>query len=363
MFSGSRKLTALLMLVCLCASSFYLFSSKNAVKVENQKGFVGIILPDTSSSSRWNESDRQALLTAFSLAGIKIKIENAAGSKTNFQTIADRLLSQGAKVLVLANLDSISAKQVQDKAKAEGIPTIDYDRLTVKGSSSYFITFDGQKIGELQATSLKSCIKEKNLAKPNILILRGPDSDENAINVARGYFSVLAKDFQSGASVLADNVAVPNWNADEVAPIVRRLLLSSAVPVEGIVAGNDGIALAAIDEIKRMGRKIPECITSQDATDAGLAALLTNNIYMTVFKDSRLEAQATALLAASLLYGQGPNNINGVTDNGIIKVPSIVLHPESITRSEVKSVIDQGFTTQGRVCAYLPKPIKCSIAS
>jgi D-xylose transport system substrate-binding protein len=112
-----------------------------------------------------------------------------------------------------------------------------------------------------------------------------------------------------------------------------------------------------------MGRPLPKCVTSQDATDAGLAALLTGDIYMTVFKDSRLEAQATALLASSLLSGETPNNINGITNNGTIKVPSIILRPESITRSGIRGLFDLGFTTQGRVCSYLPTPIKCSIAN
>ena len=359
----NTKIVAALMFLTLMAGSFYLFSSTHATKAAINQGFVGIILPDTSSSTRWKDSDRQALLTAFSLAGIRIKIENAAGNQTTFKTIADRLLTQGAKVLVIANLDSNSAKQVEDKATTQGVPVIDYDRLTSNGSSSYFVTFDGEKIGNLQAQALNECLAAKKVVQPNILLLLGPDSDENATNVTRGNFSVLTKKFQSGAAVLAENIAIPDWNPIEVAPIVRRVLLSSSVPIEGLIAGNDGIALAAIAEIKRMGRPVPKCVTSQDATDAGLAALLTNDIYMTVFKDSRLEAQATALLASSLLSGENPNNINGVTNNGTIKVPSIILRPESVTRSGIRALFDLGFTTQGRVCAYLPTPIKCSIAN
>ena len=208
----NTKIVAALMFLTLMAGSFYLFSSTHATKAAINQGFVGIILPDTSSSTRWKDSDRQALLTAFSLAGIRIKIENAAGNQTAFKTIADRLLTQGAKVLVIANLDSNSAKQVEDKATTQGVPVIDYDRLTSNGSSSYFVTFDGEKIGNLQAQALNECLAAKKVVQPNILLLRGPDSDENATNVSRGNFSVLTKKFQSGAAVLAENIAIPDWN-------------------------------------------------------------------------------------------------------------------------------------------------------
>jgi D-xylose transport system substrate-binding protein len=117
-------------------------------------GFVGVILPDAASSARWETADRGFLQAAFDAAGVKVDIQNANGDKAAFQTIADQMLSAGAKVLIMVNLDSDSAKAVQDKAASQGVPTIDYDRLTLGGSASYYVSFDNEAVGKLQGEGI-----------------------------------------------------------------------------------------------------------------------------------------------------------------------------------------------------------------
>ena len=121
-------------------------------------GFVGVILPDAASSARWETADRGFLQAAFDAAGVKVDIQNANGDKAAFQTIADQMLSAGAKVLIMVNLDSDSAKAVQDKAASQGVPTIDYDRLTLNGSASYYVSFDNEAVGKLQGEGIKACL-------------------------------------------------------------------------------------------------------------------------------------------------------------------------------------------------------------
>ena len=121
-------------------------------------GFVGVILPDAASSARWETADRGFLQDAFDAAGVEVDIQNANGDAAAFQTIADGMLSAGAKVLILVNLDSESAKAVQDKAAEQGVPTIDYDRLTLNGSASYYVSFDNEAVGRLQGEGIKACL-------------------------------------------------------------------------------------------------------------------------------------------------------------------------------------------------------------
>ncbi|MTA76478.1 MAG: substrate-binding domain-containing protein, partial [Actinobacteria bacterium] len=121
-------------------------------------GFVGVILPDAASSNRWETADRGFLQAAFDTAGVKVDIQNANGDKAQFATIADQMLTAGAKVLILVNLDSDSAKAVQDKAAAQGVKTIDYDRLTLNGSASYYVSFDNEAVGKLQGEGIKACL-------------------------------------------------------------------------------------------------------------------------------------------------------------------------------------------------------------
>ncbi|HEV8175335.1 MAG TPA: substrate-binding domain-containing protein, partial [Actinoplanes sp.] len=105
-------------------------------------GKVGVILPDTKSSQRWGTDDPKFLKQAFDAAGVPVDIQNAQGDKQAFQTIADGMISSGVKVLMIVNLDSGTGKAVLDKAKAAGIATIDYDRLTLNGGANYYVSFD-----------------------------------------------------------------------------------------------------------------------------------------------------------------------------------------------------------------------------
>src|SRR3954454_16615501 len=105
-------------------------------------GKVGVILPDTASSQRWGTDDPKFLKAAFDAAGVPVDIQNAQGDKTQFQTIADGMISSGVKVLMIVNLASGTGKAVLDKAKAAAVATIACDRLTPTGGANYYVSFD-----------------------------------------------------------------------------------------------------------------------------------------------------------------------------------------------------------------------------
>jgi D-xylose transport system substrate-binding protein len=134
------------------------------------KGKIGVILPDTKSSARWESSDRPTLEKAFKDAGVDAVIDNAQGDKSRMQTIADQMLTQGVTVLAIVNLDSDSGAAIEAKAKKQGVATIDYDRLTLGGSADYYVSFDNTKVGELQGQGLADCLGDK---KANIVYLDG----------------------------------------------------------------------------------------------------------------------------------------------------------------------------------------------
>src|ERR1043165_5336678 len=89
---------------------------------------IGVILPDSASSARWETADRKYLEAAFKAAGVQYDIQNAQNDKTAFQTIADQMITNGATVLMIVNLDSGTGKAVIEKARSQGGATIDYDR-------------------------------------------------------------------------------------------------------------------------------------------------------------------------------------------------------------------------------------------
>src|SRR4051812_29082651 len=126
----------------------------------NASGKVGVILPDTESSVRWENFDRPYLEKAFKDAGVEADIQNAEGDAQRQATIADQMITEGATVLAIVNLDSASGAQIQEKAASQGVKTIDYDRLTLGGQAEYYVSFDNTKVGELQGQGLAQCLGE-----------------------------------------------------------------------------------------------------------------------------------------------------------------------------------------------------------
>ncbi|BCJ64501.1 hypothetical protein Prubr_15220 [Polymorphospora rubra] len=134
---------------------------------------VGVILPDSASSARWETADRKFLQAAFDAAGIQADIQNAQGDKAAFQTIADQMITNGATVLMIVNLDSGTGKAVLDKAKSQGVATIDYDRLTLGGSAEYYVSFDNEVVGKQQGEGLVKCLADKGVQNPVVAELNG----------------------------------------------------------------------------------------------------------------------------------------------------------------------------------------------
>jgi D-xylose transport system substrate-binding protein len=122
---------------------------------------VGVILPETQSSARWEGFDKPLLTAAMQAEGLDADIQNAQGDEQKFSTLADGMISSGVKVLVIASISSESGAAVAAKAKAQGIPTIDYDRLSLGGTSDYYVSFDNEKVGALQGQGLADALKAK----------------------------------------------------------------------------------------------------------------------------------------------------------------------------------------------------------
>jgi D-xylose transport system substrate-binding protein len=313
-------------------------------------GFVGVILPDAASSARWETADRGFLQAAFDAAGVEVDIQNANGDAAAFQTIADGMLSAGAKVLILVNLDSESAKAVQDKAAEQGVPTIDYDRLTLNGSASYYVSFDNEAVGRLQGEGIKACLDGAGKTKARLVYLNGSPTDNNATLFKAGYDSVLRPSIDAGDYTLVDDQAVPDWDNVKGGTIFEQQLSKAGGKLDAVVSANEGLGLAAVAVLKKNGLNGKVCVSGQDATVDGLRAILTGDLSNTVYKAIKAEAEAAAELAIALLKGETASTATGSVNNGVTDVPSVLLVPVSITKANVADVIADGFQTREAVC-------------
>ncbi len=308
-------------------------------------GSVGVLLPDSKSSVRWETVDRPFLTKAFGDAGVKVDIQNAEGDKSTQQQQAEQMITNGAKVLLLVNLDSGSGSAIEANAAAKGVKVIDYDRLTLGGSADYYVSFNNVKVGELQGQGLATCLGDK---AANIVYLNGSPTDNNATLFKQGAHSVL--DGKTSLKKVAEQ-DVPDWDNQKALTIFEQMLQKQGNKIDGVLAANDGLGNAAVSALK--ARKLPQIpVTGQDATLQGVQNVLTGDQCMTVYKPIAQEADAAAKLAISLAKGQTPAAPADTTNNQKKDVPSILLTPVSVTKDTVKNYTTQpDFPKPEEICA------------
>ena len=318
---------------------------------------VAVLLPDSQSSVRWETVDRPALKKAFDDAGVESDIQNAEGDKATQTQQAEQAITNGASVILLVNLDSGSGAAIAANAKSQDVKVIDYDRLTLDtDATDYYVSFDNEKVGELQGQGLVDCLGDKPNAQ--VAVLNGSPTDNNATLFKNGYDSVINPKFDSGDWTEVDDQSVPDWDNQQALTIFEQMLQKADNKVDGVLAANDGLGNAAISAIKQ--RKLPQIpVTGQDATLEGIQNIVNGDQCMTVYKAIEKEAQAAADLAIALANGKTPQADTVPIDNGTKEVPSVLLEPVPVTKDNVGEYIgNPDYPTKEDICAGKLAP-KC----
>lgn len=320
---------------------------------EPTKGTIGVILPETATSARWESFDKPMLKEAINDQGYEAIIQNARGQVDNFATLADGMIAKGVEVLVIASINSKVGNSVSAQAANAGIPVIDYDRLNVGGPKNYYVSFDNVRVGELQGMAMKEALADQPGAE--VIEIQGAPTDNNATLFKKGQRNILQPLYDSGKLELVDSRRIKNWDNQKGGVVFEQFLTANGGTVDGVVAANDGLAGAVITVLKKYGlaRKVP--VTGQDATPAGLQAILRGQQYMTVFKEIKKEAEATAKLAAALAEGDKAaaekiaSEVTVDPETGD-KVPSVLLEPQTITKENVGVVVEKGYVEASEIC-------------
>lgn len=294
-------------------------------------GNACVILPDSQSSDRWENQDRPAIQSALEAAGFTADIQNAQGDTTQYLTIGDQMLAGGCGVMVLVDLNG-SGATVAEKAKAQGIPVIAYDRPFAP--ADYYVSFDNVKVGQLQAEGLLKCLGDNGVdpAAAAVVFLNGSPTDGNAAMFKEGYETTLAA---AGVTPVKDE-SVPDWDNQQGGVIYEQMFTDLGGKIDGILAANDGLGGAAIAVNDKNGIMIPT--TGQDATVGGLQNVLLGKQCMTVFKNTALEAGDASALAIALLNGEMPT-VEGSVDVAGVTVPAKYSDPVIIYAENVNDVI------------------------
>jgi D-xylose transport system substrate-binding protein len=303
-------------------------------------GKIALLLPETKTT-RYEAKDRPSFEAKVKelCSDCEIIYSNADQDPAKQQTQVEAAITQGAKVIVLDPVDSASAATMVASAKQANIPVISYDRLITDAPDlDYYISFDNEKVGQLQGEALTKKLEEDG-AEGDIVMINGSPTDNNATLFKKGAHSVI----DGSPFKVAKEFDTPDWSPDKAQAFMDQQITALGKDgFVGVYAANDGTAGGAIAAMKGAGldvTKIPT--TGQDAELAAIQRILVGEQYMTVYKAIAPEAEAAATLAVALVRGEEPPSglVNGETDNGALAVPSVLLEPISVTKENVKDTV------------------------
>ena len=320
-------------------------------------GKVGAILPDTTSSTRYTLYDQPLLKKNLSAAGLQPDVQNAGGSDSKQAAIAQSMVGEGVKVLILDSINIPSGVGVEKQATQAGVKVIDYDRVNLGGTADYYVSYDNQDVGRLQAQTMVDCLNAQGVTNPKIIMMDGgTDVDNNAVLFAKGAHEVLDPLVKEGKLTIVSESVVKGWTISNAAPTFTQALTAAGGQVDGVVAANDDIANAVIGVLKGSGLNGHVVVTGQDAGVNGLQNVITGQQSMTIFKNVQNEAKAASNLAITLVQGKTPAAA-GMTmtkfddpESPSRNLPALLLPPEVITQANVQDIIDAGALTKAEIC-------------
>jgi D-xylose transport system substrate-binding protein len=323
------------------------------------EGKIGVLLPDTTTSTRYVQYDAPNLKKAFETAGLssdQFEIQNAQGSTSTMQQQAEAMITEGASVLLVDPLDPGSGAAIEEDAVSQGLKVIDYDRLVTGGPKDrYYVSFNNVEVGELIGQGEVDCITAWKVNKPQVLVMSGDPTDNNAKLFAQGYNGVLKPKFDDGSYT---KVGAPpgTWDPPTAATTFEQQY--TAHPnMNAVVAPNDANANAIISVLLK--NKIPANtfpVTGQDAATEGLQNILKGYQCGTVYKPYFAEAQAAAALAIFLRAGKTPPStlVNDTTTDSTLnaEIKSVYTKPFWVTKENMNdTVVKDGTISAATLCA------------
>jgi len=296
---------------------------------------------------RW-KTDEAAIKAALDKAGAKYISADAQSSAAKQLTDVESLISQGANALIILAQDSDAIGPAVEKAVAEGIPVVGYDRL-IENKNAFYITFDNKEVGRLQAAEVFKVKPEGNY-----VFIKGSSSDPNADFLFAGQQEVLKAAIDGGKIKNVGEAYTDGWKPENAQKNMEQFLTKNNNKVDAVVASNDGTAGGAIAALAAQGMAGSVPVSGQDADFAALNRVALGTQTVSVWKDSRELGKEAAGIALELAGGKKMTEIKGVTtfDGGPKKVTmqSVFLKPIAITKDNLGTVIDAGWIKKETAC-------------
>jgi len=305
---------------------------------------------DTLKEERWHR-DRDLLVKRANELGAEVLVQAANGNDALQNSQAENMLTQGVDVLLVAPHNGKSAAVIVDAAHKAGVPVIAYDRLINDADVDLYMSFDNERVGQMQAQYLV-----ERRPKGNYVVIGGAPTDNNAHLYHKGEMSVLEPYVKRGdIQIVADQWA-RDWLAVEALKIMENALTRTVNKVDAVVAANDGVAGGAIQALTEQTLAGKTLVSGQDAELSACQRIAAGTQSMTVYKPIQRLAYKAAEVAVKLARKEPHGETTRGVPNGRLDVPSILLEPIAVDKNNlVSTVIADGYQKLEDVYRDVPK--------
>lgn len=298
---------------------------------------------DTLLEERWLR-DRDLFKAAAEALGAEVVIEAANGDDAKQISQAETMIGEGVDILVIVPHNAAATAAIVKRAHSSGIKVLAYDRLVNNADIDLYVSFDNEKVGELQAEAIL-----KQVPRGKYVYIGGADTDNNAHMFKQGVFNVIQPKIDSGDIRVVYDQWSKDWLPANALANMRAALDANGDRIDAVIAANDATAGGVVQALAERGLagRIP--IAGQDADLAAAQRIVEGTQTMTVYKPIKLLAEKAAELAFKLARGEDPGADRKV-NNGKIEVPSVLLSPIAVDKSNIdETIIAEGFHTREEV--------------
>lgn len=296
---------------------------------------------------RW-KTDEAAIQEKLNELGAKYISADAQSSAAKQLSDVESLIAQGANALIILAQDSDAIGPAVEKAVAEGIPVVGYDRL-IENQNAFYITFDNKEVGRLQAREVFKVQPEGNY-----VFIKGSSADPNADFLFSGQMEVLKEALDAGKVKNVGEAYTDGWKPENAQRNMEQILTKNDNNVDAVVASNDGTAGGAIAALSAQGLAGSVPVSGQDGDHAALNRIALGTQTVSVWKDSRELGKRAAEIAVEMAKGTAMGDVDGSVEfsggpKGVT-MTSVFLAPVAITKDNLNVVIDAGWITKDAVC-------------
>ena len=333
---STSVITAMLSLICL-------FTLLCGCSRNSADAFViGISIP-TQREEGWIRGVN-FLRAEATKRGYQVKLQISDNDATRQLAQCENLIAQGVHILVVAPHDASAASVIVGKAHRAGIKVISYDRMIKDAPVDLYLSYDNEKVGELQGEYIV-----RKVPKGNYVVLSGAPTDNNAAKFKAGAMKFIQPLVEKGEIRIVMEQSVKDWLPAEAMKLVENALTSSKNRIDAILAPNDGTAGGAIAALaaQKLDGKVP--VTGQDSEVSAARRIIEGKQSMTVFKDASRLAEQTIIAARKLADGADPG-ANTTVANGRYRIPARLLTPVVVDRNNLEKVlIESGYLKRSDV--------------